>query len=105
MLATIVGNACKEDMVVAALDDVDRVDLHIAEMLDCRGGRGRSAAKGCRTVELLSAKPDSPGLGLGDRNRVHFGRSPGTGLGWISYFARDGVLRLPRPAVPAPPAS
>jgi hypothetical protein len=78
---------------------MDGVDLHIAEMLDCRRRCGRPAAKRGRTVELLSAKPDSPGLGLGDRNGIHLGNLPGT-CGWILYFARDWgrmTSRLPVP--------
>ena len=34
--ASIIGDAIPEDMMVAALDDVDGIDLHVAEMLDRR---------------------------------------------------------------------
>ena len=37
--APVVGNPGPENMVMAALDDIDGVDLHIAEMFDRRRGR------------------------------------------------------------------
>jgi hypothetical protein len=54
-----------ENVVVAALDDVDGVDLHIAEMLDRRARRWRPLAERRARVEPLGAQPDVPGLGLG----------------------------------------
>ena len=38
-------HARPEDVVMAALDDADRVDLDIAEMAYCRGDRRGSAPK------------------------------------------------------------
>jgi hypothetical protein len=46
--------------VVAALDDVDRVDLHVAEVLDRRARSLRAAAERRRLVEALRAQPDAP---------------------------------------------
>ncbi len=56
-------------MVVAALDDVDGVDLHIAEMFNGGGGRLRALAERRRRVEPLGAEPDPPGLGPGQGMR------------------------------------
>ena len=62
--AAIVGNAAPQNVVVAALDHVDGVDLHIAEMLDRGGGGLRPLAEWRRCVEPLGAQPDPAGLGL-----------------------------------------
>ena len=62
--AAIGGDAVIENVMVAALDHVDRVDLHITEMLHRRRDRLRSGAKRLRRVEPLGAQPDSPGLGF-----------------------------------------
>ena len=43
--AAIVGNAGPENVVVAALDDIDGVDLHVAEMLDRSARRLRPLAE------------------------------------------------------------
>ena len=51
-------------MMVAALDDVDGVDLHIAEMVDRGRRRRRPPAEWRRGVEPLGAQPDPAGLGL-----------------------------------------
>ena len=61
--AAIGGNAVPEDVVMAALDHVDGVDLHIAEMLDRGRGRLRPLAERRRRVEPLGAQPDAAGLG------------------------------------------
>ena len=63
--APVVGNPVPENVVVAALDDVDGVDLHIAEMLDRGRRRLRPLAERRRRVEPLGAQPDPAGLGLG----------------------------------------
>ena len=65
--APIVRNARPEDVMVAAFDHIDRVDLHIAEMLHRGLRRFGSVAEGRRRIEALSAKPDAPGGGLGER--------------------------------------
>ena len=63
--AAVGGNAATENMVVAALDHVDGVDLHIAEMLDRRRRRLRPVAERRWRIEPLGAQPDAPGFGLG----------------------------------------
>ena len=63
--AAIGGDAAIEDVMMAALDHVDGVDLHIAEMVDRRRHRLRPGAERRRRVEPLGAQPDSPGLGFG----------------------------------------
>ena len=62
--AAVVGNPVPQNMVVAALDHVDGVDLHIAEMFDRGGGGLRPLAERRRYVEPLGAQPDPAGLGL-----------------------------------------
>jgi len=51
--AAISGNTVPQNVVMAALDDVDRVDLHIAKMVDGGGDRLRSISERSRRVELL----------------------------------------------------
>ena len=67
--APIAGDPAPENMVVAALDDVDGVDLHIAEMFDGGGCRLRALAERRRRIEPLGAEPDPPGLGPGQGMR------------------------------------
>jgi hypothetical protein len=67
--APIFGDPSPENMVMAALDDVDGVDLHIAEMFNGGGGRLRALAERPRRVEPLGAEPDPPGLGPGQGMR------------------------------------
>ncbi len=62
--AGIGGDAAIENVMVAALDHIDGVDLHIAEMLDRRRDRLRPGAKRLGCIEPLGTQPDSPGLGL-----------------------------------------
>ena len=57
-----------ENVVMAALDHVDGVDLHIAEMVHRRRNRLRSGAERLAGIEPLGTQPDSPGLGLGQRS-------------------------------------
>ena len=68
--ALVVGDAVEQDVMMAALDHIDGVDLHIAEMLDRGGNRRRPFAERIRRIEPLGSQPDSPGLGLGQ------------GMGW-----------------------
>jgi len=57
-------------VMMTALDHVDRVDLHVAEMLD-RRLRGRGAhAERRRTVEPLGAQPQPARLRLRDGVRL-----------------------------------
>jgi hypothetical protein len=51
-------------MVVAALDDIDGIDLDIAEMANHGGGGVRSRSEGLSRIEPLRAQPDAPGLRL-----------------------------------------
>ena len=64
IVAPVVGDTIPENVVVTALDHVDGVDLHIAEM----GDRIRHGLRPCterhRQVEALGGKPDPPGLTL-----------------------------------------
>ena len=61
----VVGNPGPQHVMMRALDDVNGVDLHIAEVLDRGGGRGRPGAKRYRCVEPLGVQPDAPRLKLG----------------------------------------
>jgi hypothetical protein len=67
MLAPIVRDPRVEDLVVAALDDVDGVDLHVAEVLDRGADRLRASAEWRGFIEALRTQPDATGLGLGKR--------------------------------------
>jgi hypothetical protein len=61
-------NAVPENVVMAALDHVDGVDLHITEVLDGRRRRRRPLSERRLRVEPLRAQPDMPGCGLGHGN-------------------------------------
>jgi len=37
MSPAVVGNPCEQNVVMAALDDVNRIDLHVPHVPDCRG--------------------------------------------------------------------
>ena len=52
---------------MAALDHVDRVDLHVAEMLDGGARRLGPVAERRVLVEPLRAQPDASGLRFGQR--------------------------------------
>ena len=62
--AGIGRNPVPENVMVTALDHVDGIDLHIAEVFDRRGRRLRSLAEWRLGVEPLRAQPDVPGCGL-----------------------------------------
>ena len=72
MLAPVIRNAGVENLVMAALDHVDGVDLHVAEMRDRGRRRLRARAERRFLIEPLRAEPDAARLSLrkGDR----FGR-------------------------------
>ena len=53
-----------KDVVVAALDDVDGVDLHIAKLGDGRERSPGSLAEGLQPVEPLRRDPDVARAGL-----------------------------------------
>lgn len=67
VLAPVRRNARIEDVVMAALDHVDGVDLHVAEMPHRRGGRRRPIAERRGAVEPLGGEPDASGVGFGER--------------------------------------
>ena len=71
--AVIGGDSAIENVVVAALDHTNGVDLHIAEMLDRRRDRLWPGAKRIRRIEPLGTQPDLPGLGF--HQGVGFGRA------------------------------
>ena len=52
---------------MAALDDVDGVDLHVAEVLDGGARRLGPVAERRARIEPLRAQPDAAGLGLAER--------------------------------------
>ena len=60
--------------MVAALDDVDGVDLHIAEMLDRSRDRLRPVAERLGRIEPLGTQPDAAGLRPSIRG-MGFGRA------------------------------
>ena len=70
-------DAAIEDVMMAALDHVDGVDLHIAEMLHRRRDRLRPGAKRRARIKPLGVQPDSPGFGFGQ----------GTGVGRAGHRA------------------
>ncbi len=63
--AAVVGNPAPENVVVTALDDVDGVDLYVAEMFHGRRCRCRPVAERRARVQPLGVKPDPAGLGFG----------------------------------------
>jgi hypothetical protein len=67
MLAPVSGNARVEDLVMAAFDHIDGIDLHIAQVLHRGARRLGSVAEWRGFVEPLCAQPDAPGEGLGER--------------------------------------
>jgi hypothetical protein len=62
MLAPIGGNARVEDVVMAALDDVDGVDLQVAQLRHRRRRCLRAGAERFGGVQALGMQPDSAGL-------------------------------------------
>ena len=66
MLAPVRRDARVEDVVMAALDDVNRVDLQVAQVRHrCRRGL-RAGAEGFGGVQALGVQPDSAGLDGGE---------------------------------------
>src|SRR5690349_7734801 len=91
--AAIGRDAAIEDVMVAALDHVDGVDLHIAEVLDRGRDRSRSLAERRRHVQPLCLQPDAARQGFGQE--VGFGlagHSPGTYPDSASRAARTASL-------------
>src|SRR6185437_5084570 len=83
MFPAISGDAAPQDVMMATLDHMDRVDLEIAEMFDRRArGVGTVAERLC-LVEVLRVQPNPTrgALGKGDRRlgsrrhaRIYVGR-------------------------------
>src|SRR5258708_37244852 len=66
MFALIRRDARVEDVVMAALDDVDGVNLQVAQVRHrCRRGLG-PGAEGFGGVQALGMQPDSAGLDGGE---------------------------------------
>lgn len=68
VLASIVWNSCPQDVMMAALDNVDRVDLHVAELSDRSRSRHNTHAEGRQTVKALGAEPSATGGRQGERH-------------------------------------
>ena len=77
MRALVAGDARVQDVVVAALDHVDGVDLHVAQMLHRRARRLRPVAERRGRIEPLRAQPDASGSSLGERVGFAGGRGHG----------------------------
>ena len=67
MLALVRRDARVEDVVMAALDHMDGVDLYVAEVLDRGAGRLGSVTERRGLVEPLGAQPDASGVRLAER--------------------------------------
>jgi hypothetical protein len=66
MLAPIRRNARVEDVVMAALNDVDGVNLQVAQVRHRRRRGLRAGAEGFGGVKALGMQPDSAGPDGGD---------------------------------------
>ena len=69
VIPAVSGNAAPQDVMMAAFNNVDRVDLEIAKMFNRRAGRVGTVAERLSLVEALRAKPDSPRDALGKGNQ------------------------------------
>src|SRR5262249_47186073 len=70
MLALVARDARVENVMVAALDHVDGIDLHVAQMR-YRGTRRRGTVAERRIgVEPLRLEPDASGVGLAENEGV-----------------------------------
>src|SRR5690606_7751424 len=68
--APVGGNARIEDVMVAALDHIDRVDLHIAQMRDRRLYRLWSRPERLGYIKPLRGHPDGAGAVRSDGDRT-----------------------------------
>ncbi len=91
MRPLIVRDARIEDLVVAAFDDVDRIDLHVAQVLDSEACRLRPIAERGRGIEPLGVQPDASGLGFADR--VGLLEPGGHGMGRVQP-GQDGRIMI-----------
>jgi hypothetical protein len=69
VLAPVSGNARKQDVVMGALDHVDGVDLHVAQMRHRGACRLGPVAERRVPVEPLGVQPDACGDGVGNGER------------------------------------
>ena len=60
--ALICRDTAVENVMVAAFDDIDRVDLYIAEMFNGKTHSFRAVSERRRGVQLLCMKPDASGV-------------------------------------------
>ena len=67
VIAPVSRNARIENVVMAAFDHIDGVDLHVAQMRNRRARRLRPVAERRGAVEPLGAQPDASGIGFGER--------------------------------------
>src|SRR6185503_11460175 len=67
VFAPVFRNARIEDLMVAALDNVDGVDLHIAKVLDRCADRFRAVAERRGLVQALGTQPQAPRACPGQR--------------------------------------
>src|SRR5215470_4902170 len=72
----VAGNAREEDVMMAALDHIDRVDLHVTQVLHRRAGGLGTVAEWRFGLKPLRPQPDASGASLGERvgllgNRAH----------------------------------
>jgi hypothetical protein len=63
--APVIRNAREQDMVVAAFDDVDGIDLHVTEMGDRVGNGLRPCTERTARIKPLRTQPDMAGGGGG----------------------------------------
>jgi len=69
MLAPIRRDACIENVVMAAFDDVDGINLQVAKVrYRCRSGL-RAGAEGFDRAQALGMQPDSAGLDRSELDR------------------------------------
>ena len=76
--APVARDARPQDVVVAAFDHIDRVNLHIAQMFHRCWYCLRSGPERCEFIETLGAKPDASALRLcqGERRAARIGDKP-----------------------------
>ena len=85
--AGIGRDAAIENVMMAALDDVDGVDLHVAEMVHRRRNRLRAGAERLVRIEPLGMQPDVAGPRFWSGGGV---QSRGASRGNVAGFARVG---------------
>jgi hypothetical protein len=66
VLAPISGDAAEQDVVMAALDDVDGVDLNVAEVSDRSRRSAGAVPKRSFHIEPLGVQPDTACLSFGE---------------------------------------